>query len=103
MNTLLKKGYIIMKIKLGLIEGRHQINDVNDYIFKDAIVDVKDFEFFQEVISEKLEGVSHLDLYVTGLTVVLVEVINFCKNNNIDLCLYHFDRDTGGYFKQPIV
>ena len=42
------------------------------------------------------------EVYVTGLTVVLVEVINFCSENGFPLCLYHYDRETDSYFPQRV-
>ena len=33
-----------------------------------------------------------LDLYVTGLTVALIEVINFCNLYSVGLVLHHYDK-----------
>jgi len=43
-----------------------------------------------------------INLYVTGLTVALIAVLNTCKRHNIPVTLYHYDRDTGDYFPQPV-
>lgn len=32
----------------------------------------------------------------------LVEVIKVCQENNIDLTLMHYDRNTGEYFEQEV-
>lgn len=44
-----------------------------------------------------------LNLYVTGLTVALIAVLNMCRSENIPVTLFHYDRETGEYFKQEVV
>lgn len=66
-----------MNIKLGLCKGRHELP-------------VKDYD------SGKLE------LYVTGLSVALVSVLNVCRILNINVLLYHYNRDTDNYYKQEV-
>lgn len=41
-----------------------------------------------------------LDLYVTGLTVALIEVINFCNLYGVGLVLHHYDKLLDIYYKQ---
>ena len=43
-----------------------------------------------------------LDLYVTGLTVALVAVLNVCREEGIKVTLYHFNRETGTYYAQEV-
>lgn len=43
-----------------------------------------------------------LDLYVTGLTVALIAVLNCCRKEGIPITLYHYDRETGEYFPQTV-
>ena len=43
-----------------------------------------------------------LDLYVTGLTVALIEVINFCNLYGVGLVLYHYDKLLDIYYKQDV-
>lgn len=43
------------------------------------------------------------NLYVTGLTVATVAVINVCREEGIDLTLYHYDRESGSYYPQKVV
>lgn len=38
---------------------------------------------------------SHLDLYVTGLTSVAIEAVNFCHQNGIAVSTWHYDDATG--------
>ena len=39
-------------------------------------------------------------VYVTGLTMATVAVINVCRRMGIELVLMHYDRDTGAYKPQ---
>jgi hypothetical protein len=43
-----------------------------------------------------------LRLYVTGLSVALVAVINVCRWMGVDLTLLHFDRESGEYYPQMV-
>jgi len=92
-----------MKIKkMGLCEGRHPIPEVSGYIFP-AQVDPLDMVGQAAKAAEALEGVQALNLYVTGLTVALVTVINHCRHAGIALTLWHYDRESGGYFAQEVI
>lgn len=44
-----------------------------------------------------------LVLYVTGLSVALVSVINVCMRVGISLTLMHFNRATGDYYPQGVL
>lgn len=44
-----------------------------------------------------------LVLYVTGLSVALVAVINACIRVGIGLTLMHYNRDTGNYYPQDVL
>ena len=48
-------------------------------------------------------GEKHIDLYVTGLTMALVSVMNAAKKHEMEITLYHFDRETGKYFPQEVL
>ena len=43
-----------------------------------------------------------VDLYVTGLTVALVAVLNVCRQEGVDVTLWHFNRETGEYYPQEV-
>lgn len=91
-------------LKLGLCTGRHTIEGIQGYIF-DEIEDVTNVgALFDEAYSnlKELEN-GKLELYVTGLTVALIEVLNACKFLNIKVELYHFNRETNSYFKQNVI
>lgn len=91
-------------MKYGLIRGRHEIAEVEEYIFEDAIADVKDVDALYCTAMEKMapyasEGV---DLYVTGLTVACAAVIKAAYAMDIRLSLWHYDVQSGSYFEQVI-
>ena len=91
-------------LKLGLCNGRHEIAGVQGYIFEN-IEDVTNVgALFNEAYAnlKELEN-GKLELYVTGLTVALIEVLNACRFLNIKVELYHFNRDTNTYFKQDVI
>lgn len=91
-----------MKKKLTLCEGRHEMpTEVGGAIFPHKINPL-DVEGLEKIASDKLADCTELTLYVTGLTVALVAVINVCRQNNIGLTLMHFDRATGNYYQQPV-
>ena len=116
--------------KLGLCQGRHEIPQVTGYIFTNEVnpLDVDGLELsakktllelFPEVKHTFIHGtniyitdmadVGYMEvrgclmLYVTGLTVALVAVINACKELGITLTLMHYDRATEGYYPQDIL
>lgn len=89
-----------MKKVYALCEGRHQIpEEVESAIFSNTL-DPLDIDKMEKIASDKLEGVQSLTLYVTGLSVALVAVINVCHQKEIELVLMHFDRSTGNYYPQ---
>ena len=89
----------------GLIQGRHEISEVKDYIFTNTL-DPADIQGIRSLAQKSLEFLSKgdkLTVYVTGLTVALVEVINICHSKGVRLTLMHFDRNTGSYFPQEVL
>ena len=117
------------KIELGLIKGRHEM-PVSDYIFEE-IKDVtntawiellaieKLLKLFPEVSKSSEDPASYvlqdyadvgyfnyrgeLVLYVTGLTVALIAVINACTTLGIRVEVMHFNSETQSYFSQKII
>ena len=91
-----------MKKVLCLCEARHAMpSDCEGAIFGNTINPL-DLAGMAAVTAEKLSGVAELRLYVTGLTVALVTVINYCVSNGVKLTLLHFDRESGGYYEQEV-
>lgn len=89
---------------LALIKNRHNIPQaVDGYIFKE----IPDPTNLHDIVNRLYNGldsvyVDKLVVYVTGLTVALVEVINFCTLCDIELTLMHYDNSTGKYFPQDV-
>lgn len=90
-----------MKKVMGLCTGRHEMPQVREYIFPNE-VDPLDLEGMEQQAKSKLAGVTDLILYVTGLTVALICVVNACKELNIKLTLMHYDKNTGDYYPQEV-
>lgn len=91
-----------MKKKMALCEGRHEIQEAVDGAIFENSINPLDLDGMRATVSEKLAEVKAIDLYVTGLTVALVEVINFCHANGVKLTLWHFDRESGEYYQQKV-
>lgn len=94
-----------MEYVKGLVQGRHEISEVKDYIFTNTL-DPADIQGIRSLAQKSLEFLSkgdNLTVYVTGLTVALVEVINICHEKGVRLTLMHFDRETGTYFPQDVL
>ena len=87
--------------KLGFVKGRHK-KGVTEYMFSLKRVNPLDLNKLAEMVHEALADCTKLDLYVTGLTVALVEVINYATKNNVPLTLWHYNRDTGEYYSQSV-
>lgn len=91
-------------INIGLCEGRHNIPHVTEgYIFP-SVVDPLDIEGMSKHVVNFFQNkeFDNVNLYVTGLTVALVEVIKFCLNNDIKLTLYHYNKEDNSYYPQTI-
>ena len=87
------KNKHMIEMAIGLCENRHENTvELDRYIFL-QVLDVKDFDKMQHIIFSKLINCKKLNLYVTGLTVALVEVYGFCVYNNIPLTLYHIEKN----------
>lgn len=91
-----------MKKKMALCEGRHAILQATDGSIFENTLDPLDLEGMASLATEKLQGCKALDLYVTGLTVALVEVIKVCQATGIQLTLWHYNRDNGEYYPQTV-
>lgn len=92
-------------LKLGAVAGRHEIKGIDGYVLN-AVENVTDLGSIEKAVNasldEQLKDYEKLDLYVTGLTSVVLAVVKYCYDNNVKLSCYHFDRDSGGYFEQVI-
>ena len=111
---------------VGLIKGRHPL-PVDEYIFDEAIADVHDYEAIAKAIKDNIKnrvgvgtcvgqaldsndytdiqlfcGMKKLEVYVTGLTPVTVELVKWCAYNGITLTLMNFDLVTNSYKVQKV-
>ena len=108
------KKHKTITLNMGLCEGRHAIPQVTDgYIFPSEVNPTDIYGLWTTACNKlcttyKNKGLDfHTDkpvlhLYVTGLTVALVEVINVCRKLDITLRLYHYNRETGDYYVQNV-
>lgn len=94
-------------MNIALCQGRHDIPQATDgYIFSKEVIDSflknKDFKALRrEARSRVLESMpDHINLYVTGLSVALVEAIQVCRP--FGLTLWHYDTPTGTYYPQEV-
>lgn len=91
-----------MNKEMELCRGRHEIPQaVDGSIFKTE-VDPLDVRALEAEAADVLKGTNTLTLYVTGLSVALVAVINVCHDLGINLTLMHYNRATGEYYPQPV-
>ena len=88
-----------------LCDGRHDMPAcVQGSIFGNS-VDPTDIDGLQ-MVADRFIGdlaVDSVAVYVTGLTVALVAVINACHKNKVKLTLMHFNRATGDYMPQVVM
>lgn len=91
------------QIKAGLCEGRHTIPGVEVFIYPTTLnpLDVEGLlETARTFVRETAP--SRLDLYVTGLTVACLSVVKACHEAGVALTCWHFDRESGDYYPQPL-
>lgn len=85
--------------KMELCAARHTTPATDGAVFPTELNPL-DLQGIAEQAAAALAGVKKLDLYVTGLTVALVEVLKYCTSTGIELTLFHFDRESGEYYPQ---
>ena len=98
-------------IHVALCEGRHPIPQATDgAIFSHAITDVtavheleeKAWKSIQDICSKAgVENCIHVNLYVTGLTVALIAVLNAVRGK-MQVTLWHYNNATGEYYSQEV-
>ena len=87
--------------KAMLCRARH--DGVEDFIFPTRVNPLDTDGLEEEAIRIiKEANIDELRLYVTGLSVALVAVINACRKLNVELVLFHYNSDSGGYFIQTV-
>lgn len=95
-------------VNLALCESRHEMpGEVEGAIFQNT-VDPTDLLTLRLQCARSLKsavtdkGIKYLCVYVTGLTVALVEVINWCIEHHVQCVFMHYDKNTGKYFPQDL-
>lgn len=93
-----------MKIlNIALCKGRHNIPEATDGAIFGNTLDPLDIGDMAETVARKLDGVDKINLYVTGLTVALVEVIKYCYHEGVFCTLLHYDRESREYYPQDVL
>lgn len=94
------------KIKVAVCKGRHDIPQATDgAIFEQTITEMNTAGLFAKA-SERLIRDYELitgdmvHLYVTGLTMATLAVVNVCHSVGIQLVCHHYDKETGKYIPQ---
>lgn len=90
------------EVYMALCEGRHEIPQAIDGSIFGTELDPLDLAGMETEAKKQLHGVVKLNLYVTGLTVALIAVLNVCREEHIKVTLYHFNRETGEYYPQEV-
>lgn len=90
---------------MALCEGRHEIPQAVDGSIFGNTIDPLDPNGLQAEAKSKFRelDIKSLDLYVTGLTVALISVLNACRELEIEVTLYHYDRESGNYYPQQVL
>lgn len=90
---------------MALCEGRHAIPQAEDGSIFGNTINPLDTQGLQAEAESKLKAlnIKTLNLYVTGLTVALVSVLNACRQLGIVVTLYHYDREEGNYYPQQVL
>ncbi len=96
-------------IKVAVCKGRHEIPQATDgAIFEQTITEMNP-DLLLEDASERLlsdfgaKNGDTVELYVTGLTMATLAIVNACASTDIELVCYHYDRETGKYIPQPML
>lgn len=86
-----------------LCKSRHSTSATDGAIFETE-VNPLNVSALESEAKEKLESlnITKLNLYVTGLTVALIAVLNATRELGIKVTLWHFDRESGKYYCQEV-
>ena len=84
-----------------LCKGRHKTPATDGAIFETEVNPI-DVTALEEQAKAKLTSlnITKLNIYVTGLTVALISVLNASKELGLEVILWHFDRENGKYYCQ---
>ena len=92
-----------MNYKFGLCAGRHEIPQVQDFIFNE-VLDPTDFDGMLKTARETIPAdADSIEVFVTGLTPAMLAVARVCFERQADLIAWHYDRDAGDYKSQEVL
>lgn len=85
-----------------LCEGRHETpaRVTDGAIFPEFVASPMDFSAMKNVAIEKIGNATEVEVYVTGLTPATTSVIDACLTLEINLTLWHYDREKNDYKAQ---
>ena len=93
-------------LNIALCSGRHEIPQATDGAIFGAIEDVTNINALDEKAAKALtpyyKGEGNVNVYVTGLTVALVSVINVACSHGVNLTLWHYNAADGSYYPQYV-
>jgi hypothetical protein len=101
-------------LNFGVCEGRHQIRandgtEIVNYVFGCDVdpTDVEGLEnhawkYFDEYFQANGNTCGNINIYVTGLTVATIAIVNALLQMKKVIRLWHYDRETGKYFPQKV-
>lgn len=105
----------IKNIKVGLVEGRHDL-PVSDFIYQEGDITFPlDMKKLAQIADKRLSEAgavssfedrfnpSQIDVFVTGLTAATTAVIRVALMKGYLLTLHHFDRDSQTWLPQTII
>nr|DAI63657.1 MAG TPA: hypothetical protein [Caudoviricetes sp.] len=89
---------------MSLCLGRHAIPEAVDGAIYPTEVNPLEVGELESQAMRVLSAmhIAYLNLYVTGLTVALIAVLNVCHEMGIHVTLYHYDRESGKYYAQEV-
>lgn len=94
-------------MKYILVNSRHVHPDINTLpaIFERITNEqIFDFDYHKKIIHKQLANTKEdIVLYVTGLTPLLISVLNYCRMFDLNVVLYHYDNSTDKYMAQSVV
>ena len=94
MLNIIYKGDIMITHKLGTVKGRLEIKEVQEYVFE-SIPDPTDVKGTERMAYDRLSNLKSpckVELYVTGLTMAVISVINAASALAVPITLMHYDR-----------
>ena len=90
------------ELNVGLVKGRHPM-PVDEYIIN-GDVHALDFAGIKNAVEDffvrRHPNIKEINVYLTGLTSVTIEVMKICVHNGITVNFYHYDRDHDSYICQ---